>query len=52
MKKNSKQVITIYMLISFLLFVLGIEMYFYLNVKQWKFESFIRQIFGEIDNLS
>ena len=51
MKKNSKQVITIYMLISFLLFVLGIEMYFYLNVKQWEFENFITKIVGEIDNL-
>ena len=51
MKKNNKQVITIHMVISFLLLVLGIEVYFYLNVKQWEFEKVITEIFGEIDNL-
>ena len=51
MKKNRKRAITIYMLISLLFLILGIEMYFYLNIKQWEFENLITDIFGKTDNL-
>lgn len=50
MKKN-KKMITVYMLISFFIWILGIELYCYLKVKRWEFDKFITGIFGETDKL-
>ena len=56
MKKSRKgpgnnRGITIYLLISFLFLILGIELYCYVNMNQWKVEKLITGISGENDKL-
>lgn len=56
MKKSRKgpgnnRGITIYLLISFLFLILGIELYCYVNMNQWKVEKMITGISGENDKL-